>query len=149
MPADIDPPALARLVDFTERPRVEDWSLRAALVRYAQPEPQRVNDILDLVRRVEWALGKQSSVLARHGQEVWDALERGAGGSGELEFVVDLLRIAQELDGLGDTLAAWAVDIRGPRPDAAVDAVVAGVAQRLDALGVPREERPPPAGSRG
>jgi hypothetical protein len=149
MPADLEPPALARLVDFAERPRIENWSLRASLVRYAQPEPQRVNDILDLVRRVEWALGKQSSALARHGPEVWDALEGGAAGDGELELVVGVLRVARELDELGDTLAAWAVDIRGARPDAAVDGVIADVAQRLDALGIPREERPPPARSRG
>ena len=56
VPADIEPPELARLLDFAERPRTQDWSLRAALVRYAQPRPQSVSDLLDLVRRLEAAL---------------------------------------------------------------------------------------------
>jgi hypothetical protein len=150
MPADVEPPALARLLDFAERPRAQDWSLRAALVRYAQPQPQRVNDILDLVRRIEWALGKQAAVLEREGEELWEALEDDAASSPEhLTQVAELLRAAVELDRLGDMLAEWAVDIAGDPPDAEVDAAIADVAQRLDTLGVPREERPPPPRSRG
>jgi hypothetical protein len=144
MAAEIEPRALAELVDFAERSRVDDWSLRSALVRYAQPEPQRVNDILDLVRRIDVALGKQSATLARDGEDLWAALENGA--SSEL---VDLLRAAQELDGLGDVLATWAVDRAGARPDAEVDRVTAEVAQRLEALGVPQQERPPGPRNRG
>jgi hypothetical protein len=59
------------------------------------------------------------------------------------------LRIARELDELGDTLAGWAVDIRGPRPDDAVDEVIDNAAQQLDALGVPQQERPPGPRNRG
>ena len=40
--------------------------------------------------------------------------------------LVAILCVAQELDQLGDVLAEWAVDISGPRPDAAVDAVIEG-----------------------
>jgi hypothetical protein len=149
VPAEIEPPELARIVDFAERPRAEEWSLRAALVRYAQPEPQRVNDILELVRRLDAVLGKQSKALERNGEQLWDALEGAQPPDEELAHLVDLLRVAQELDRLGDRLATWAVDIRGPAPDAEVDATIAEVAPRLDALGVPREERPPGPRNRG
>jgi hypothetical protein len=140
VPAEIEPPGLAQLVDFSERPRTDDWSLRSALVRYAVPQPQRVNDILVHVRRLEWALGKQSKRLDREGADLWRALESGDDGD---ELVV-LLRAARELDRLGDVIVAWAVDRTGPAPDAEVDAVVADVGARLDAAGVPYEERPGP-----
>src|SRR5262249_41526556 len=65
VPVELQPPELARLVDYAERPRRDDWSLRAALVRYAQPEPQRVSAILDLVRRIEWALRPHQKLLDR------------------------------------------------------------------------------------
>ena len=145
MPAEIEPPALARLVDFAERPRTQDWSLRAALVRYAQPQPQRVNDLLDLVRRTEFALGQHNAVLQRDGATVWDALDGGTVPSdGPHARLVEILRVATELDQIGDVLAGWAVDISGDRPDAAVDAAIEVVRTRLDELGVPREERSPP-----
>jgi hypothetical protein len=145
VPADVEPPELGRLLDFAERPRVDDWSLRAALVRYAQPQPQRVNDVLDLVRRIEWALGKQKSIIEHQGGELWQELQSGTtdSGSPDVDFVVGVLRAAQAIDDLGDILAAWAVDISTARPDADVDRVLADVADRLEALGVPHEERPP------
>ena len=144
MPADIEPPELARLVDFAERPRTQDWSLRAALVRYASPQPQRVDDLLSIVRRTDGALGKQNSVLARDGWEIWDALNGDVGAANDHAELIELLRAAVELDRIGDVLASWAVDISGDRPDALVDEVIADVGARLDRLGVPREERPPP-----
>jgi hypothetical protein len=145
VPTDIEPPALARLLDFAERPRTQDWSLRAALVRYAQPRPQSVSDLLDLVRRLESALRQHAAILQREGDALWDAVEAGTTPADEEHAqVVALLRVATELDQLGDALASWAVDITGERPDATVDAVVEEVGTRLDALGVPHEERPPP-----
>ena len=137
--ADIEPPELARLVDFAERPREQDWSLRAALVRYATPEPQRVEDVLMLVRRVDSALAQHTKILTREGADVWRALERN-----ESTPVVDLLRVSKELDDLGDVLVTWAVDISRDRPDAEVDRVIASVAEQLDDLGIPSEERAPP-----
>jgi hypothetical protein len=144
VPAEIEPPALARLVDFAERPRIQDWSLRAALVRYAQPQPQRVNDLLDLVRRTEYALGQQATVLQRDGAAVWSALEGDTAPSEEHARLVEILGVVKELDRIGDVLAGWAVDISGDRPDAAVDATIQAVGSRLDELGVPHEERTPP-----
>jgi hypothetical protein len=149
MPAEIQPPELARLVDFAERPRTDDWSLRSALVRYAQPEPQRVNDLLDLVRRTEWALGRHSADIAREGDALWRGLDGPPAASGSDQPVIDLLRVARELDQLGDELANWAVDRADPQPDADVDRVTADVARRLDTLAVPRQERPPGPRNRG
>jgi hypothetical protein len=141
VPAPPEPPALAALADLAERPRATGWSLRAALVRYAQPEPVRSSAILELVRRFDFALKPHSKVLAKQGPAVWDALGSGATPGDELGPVVGLLRAVQPLDGLGDELAAWATDPRQPRPDAAVDDTVAAVAGHLDELGVPREPR--------
>lgn len=145
VPADIEPAALARLVDFAERARTQNWSLRAALVRYAQPAPQRVNDVLDLVRRAEWALGQHTRVLHREGASLWEALDADTRPSDEEQAqLVELLRVVQELDGLGDVLAGWAADISRDRPDAPVDETIGDVGRRLDALGVPHEQRSPP-----
>lgn len=145
MAAEIRPRELADLVDLSERPRVDDWSLRAALVRYAQREPERVSAVLEVVRRIEAVLHPQAKVLAKEGPQTWDAVTAGTPGP-----MPDLLRAMQPLDALGDRLAAWAVDRAGDPPDAEVDRVVASVTARLDELGVPREqrERPPPGARR-
>lgn len=150
MPPEIAPPELARLVDYAERPRHGDWSLRSALVRYAQPEPVRVSQVLELVRRVDAALGANAKVLQQQGPALWASLEAGAPGVADAEaLVLGLLQAAATLDGLADQLAAWAVDRAGVRPDAAVDAAVAVVTKGLDALGVAREERTGPPSRRG
>jgi hypothetical protein len=148
VPAEVEPAELAQLLDFAERPHTESWSLRAALVRYAQPQPQRVNDVLDLVRRIQGALGAQAATLQRVGGEIWDALEHGTRPA-DIAPLVELLDAAREMDRLGDALAEWAVDVSRPRPDGAVDAVIADVTDRLDRLGIPREERVPPRRPRG
>lgn len=150
MPAEIEPPELARLVEVAEWARVDDWSLRSALVRYAQPQPGRASTILGLVRRIEAALHPQAKLLRAEGPAIWAAVGDGGGPTtGPKGFVVALLRVSQLLDGLGDTLAAWAVDPSAPRPDDEVDAVTAEVARRLDAMGVPRDgDRPVPPGAR-
>ena len=147
MPAAPQPPELARLVDFSERPRVDDWSLRAALVRYAQREPVRVGALLEQVRRIEFALHPEAKRLEKEGPHLWAAL---TGASGDDEPLVVLLRTTQALDVLGDQLAAWAVDRDGAPPDAEVDAVTAQVARELDDQGIAREqrERPPPGARR-
>ncbi|MEY2571489.1 MAG: hypothetical protein QOE63_1839, partial [Acidimicrobiaceae bacterium] len=79
MPAEVKPAALALLIDFAERPRTDDWSLRSALVRYAQPQPALVSDVLDDVRRLDWAIQPHAKLLEREGPQVWQALETGVG----------------------------------------------------------------------
>jgi hypothetical protein len=148
VPADPEPPELARMLDFAERSRTGDWSLRSALVRYAQANPVRVSQVIELVRRLEAALHPHAKLLVAEGPVLWAALTDDAP-SEEHAPVVGLLAAAAELDGLGDRLAAWAEDRSVEAPHAEVDAVVATVTQRLDELGVPREEQQrPPRGAR-
>ncbi len=143
----IEPPELAALVDYAERSREGDWSLRSALVRYAQPEPQRVSQVLELVRRIDFALHPHAKRLAKEGPALWSALST----DGSDDVVVGLLHAAKVLDDMTEHVVAWAVDRHGPRPDAEIDAAVAEVTKRLDDMGVPREERtgPPRRGGRG
>ena len=145
MPAEIEPPELADLVAYAERPRVGDWSLRSALCRYAQPQPVRVREVLELVRRIEFSLHKQHTRLGKEGPAVWEALQSGVTDDDPL---LGLLDVMGELDRLGDVLADWADDRAGKHPEDAVDATTAAVARRLDDLGVPVEERVPPPGAR-
>jgi hypothetical protein len=159
VPVQLAPEELARLVDAAERPRADGWSFRAAIVRYAQPEPQRASAVIELLRRIEFALHPHQKLLERDGERLWAAVTVGPGGAAEAGeagdvdgLVVGVLAALVELDRLGDELATWAVDARGERPDARVDEVVAETAQRLDGLGVAREDRdrrPPPGRRRG
>jgi hypothetical protein len=148
VPAEIQPPELAHVVDFAERSRTGDWSLRSALVRYAEGQPERVSLLIEQVRRIEGAFHALGKVLEKRGPELWAAVD-ATDLPPEDARIVDLVRAARELDGLGDVLAAWAEDRTGPRPDGDVDAVTADVAQRLDDLGLPREEGPPRRVGRG
>lgn len=148
MPPVIEPPELAALVDYAERSREGDWSLRSALVRYAQPEPERVSQVLELVRRLDFALHQHHKLLVKEGAALWPAVSDGHA-TGEHSAVVGLLQAAAVLDRMADHVVAWAVDRHGPRPDAEIDAAVADVTKRLDDLGVAREERQgPPRRSR-
>jgi hypothetical protein len=139
----VEPPELARLVDLSEQPRNQGWSLRAALTRYAQPEPLRASQILELVRRIDATLHPQRRVMEKEGPAIWAQVT-----SGERTPLADLLRAAMPLDRLADRLTEWVPDRAGERPDAEVDAAVAEVTATLDELGVPREQREPPPGMR-
>jgi hypothetical protein len=146
---EIEPPELAQLLDFAERPRVDDWSLRAALTRYAQPQAQRVGDLLEQVRRLEFALRPVLKLAAKDGPGLWQAFTTAPDDAARADPALGLLHATAEVDRLGDALAAWAADPSGDRPDAEVDRVTADLGQRLDALGVAREERRPPRARRG
>lgn len=147
--AEVHPPELAQLIDYAERSRAGDWSLRSALTRYAQPQPQRVSDLLDLVRRIEFAIGPHRPTIERDGAALWQAVQSTDGPPPADDQLLGLLRAMVELDRLGDVLATWAFHPSGGRPDTAVDAVTADVARQLSELGVPREERQPPTRQRG
>ncbi len=151
MPKELRPPELAALVDVAERPRAGDWSLRAALVRYAQAEPKRVSDLLEQVRRVEGVFHGHRKLLEQHGPELWSALQ-GGPTTPEHAVLVGVLDATVQLDRAGEALATWAVDRAGDAPDALVDEVTSEVGQRLDEIGVPREQPsdgPRPRGGRG
>ena len=142
----VQPPELAQLLEFAERPRAGDWGLRAALTRYAQPEPRRVGDLLECVRRIEFAVHPQLKAIERDGTALWDAVQDGGGDAAP---IVGLLRAAAELDRLAEVVVAWACDPAQTRPDAEVDAATTDVTHRLDNLGIPREQRQRPTRSRG
>lgn len=146
MATEVEPPELAALLDYAERPRVAGWSLRAALTRYAQPQPQRASDLIESMRRAEFGLRAHVKDVERNGPAVWAALEGNSDGDIDSD-VVELLRILQDLDRVGDLIAAWAVDRQGERPDGPVEAAAAEATARLDELGVAREERPRPTGA--
>lgn len=57
------------LIDFEEAPRAGDWTLRSALVRYAQPEPTRAAAVLHLVRRLNAVLRPLGRAI--DAQAVW------------------------------------------------------------------------------
>ena len=123
-----------QLADYAERPRVDTWTLRSALVRSAQQAPVAASAVLELVRRTDAA-------LAPHRRD----LERTAiADLSSAPAVVDLLSVAVILDELGEVLAAWAHE-RAPAdpPTAAVDEAASQAFARLAELGVPRETRPP------
>jgi hypothetical protein len=141
MPVEVEPPELAQLLDYAERPRADGWSLRAALVRYAQPEPERVGRILELVRRTDAALGKHSDRLEREGPAIWADLTEAPHSPQTSDELIGLLQAAAELDRFGEGVARWAVDRVGDRPDIEADEVIVDIERRLDTLGVPREER--------
>lgn len=149
MSAPLEPPRLQELVDLAERPRRDGWSLRAGLCRYAQPQPVRAGAVLSVTRRLESALGEQTALLRRDGAIVLAALEAGGEAlTPEHARPLALLRLAAELDALGDEVATWAVHRAPPRPDDEIDAVVASVGAGLAALGVAEEPTEPPRGAR-
>ncbi|MGH9084780.1 MAG: hypothetical protein ACRDYW_04955 [Acidimicrobiales bacterium] len=150
MPPELEPPELATLVDFAERPRTGDWSLRSSLVRYAQSQPVRVSRVIELVRRIEQVVHTHAKLLAAEGPALWGALVAGTSRAGQPHaVVVGVLRASAELDALAELLAMWADDRSRLRPDAEVDAAVVEVTGLLDGLGVPREERAGPPRRRG
>ena len=148
MSTEVEPPELAQLIDVSERPRIGNWSLRAALTRYGQPQPQGTSDFIEVLRRIEVAVHRSSTDLAQHGPALWAALNDEAN-AGELAPVVELLRVIRDVDAVGEALAQWANDKSQRRPDDDIGRVVHDAMQRLDALGVPREEARPPQRGRG
>ena len=118
----------ADLLNYAERPRVGDWSLRSALVRFAQPEPEAAAELLRAVRRLD-------AVLPHHDKS---------------PHPDELLALAARLDVLGDVLAQWAHVHDEAAPVDAVTATAAEVWARMDELGVPEEVSPgPPRRGRG
>src|SRR3546814_20856054 len=72
VPAEPEPPELASLVDYAERSRLGDWSLRSALMRYAQGNPQRARDVPALVPRIDFALRPPSRSLVKATPALWE-----------------------------------------------------------------------------
>lgn len=136
------------ILNLAESPRVDDWSLRSALVRLAQPEPVRAGAVLEIVRRCQGALHPLVRALERHTVYTHPALGPGSitgseaggwsladGGQPRADVrLVDLARLAggdpESLVVLAEAYAAVAP--LDPEEWAALDLVAVAVA--LDGL---------------
>ncbi len=67
------------LLNFSEVAYDDDWSLRSALCRLAQPEPVRVGRVLESTRRLEVVLHHAQRALERHGAYCLRPASRLAG----------------------------------------------------------------------
>lgn len=138
-------PDLPPILEYAEQPRLDGWSLRGALVRYAQPEPARAGAVLELVRRTDSALKPYHRLLERR-PELLSAVADNATSSdleGDEREAVSLLAVAYVLDELGELLARWASARSDERPDAEVDDLARRAFAMLGVIGVARETRPP------
>ncbi len=131
-----------RLVDYAESSRDGDWSLRSALVRFAQPEPTRAGAVLELIRRTDAALKPhrrrlEAAAAPTHPDLGPDLFADGTALRPDAERVVDapasdLARARVRLPD-GEALVAAYVERRGEDPtDEAVPLLV--VALELDAI---------------
>ncbi len=133
-----------RLVDYAESSREGDWSLRSALVRFAQPEPTRAGAVLELIRRTDAALKphrrRLESAAAPTHPHLGPDLFADADGTSvrpDVERIVDapaadLARALVRVPDGGSVVAAYVAQ-RGEDPtDAAVPLLV--VALELDAI---------------
>ena len=109
------------LLDFAERVHDNGWSLRAALVRYAQLAPERASALFELIRRTDGALKPYAN-----------------DPTGAVAKASELLAVARQLDTAGEVLARWA-ERRDTPPHAELDAIARQVFNDLAALGVERE----------
>ena len=113
-PVDVD--ETRTLLQVAESPRVDDWTLRSALVRFAQPEPDLASAILESVRRTQAALDPMARELLRRGVVTDRRLASSAeGGLAPVADpvpdvrVADLARVVRALAD-GDHAAAPAIE---------------------------------------
>ena len=118
------------LVDYAESSRVGDWSLRSALVRFAQPEPTRAGAVLELIRRTDGALKPHRRLLESTAVPTHPSL-----GSDVLSVVGETVSVAADAARVLDARAADLARATLRLPDG--EAVVAAYAA---AEGVPQPE---------
>ncbi len=103
-------------------------------------EPSPDTRVADLVRLARSA--------GADGHAVVDAYVAVVELDAEEQHAIPLLAVALEFDDLAEALATWAPTAPAPPPVPLVEATCGLVQDQLDALGVPREEGPPPRGRR-
>ncbi len=105
-----------RLIDYAESPRVDDWTLRSALVRVAQPEPVRAGAVLELLRRTDGALAPHRRRLDRDLVPTLPTLTPEAPDPGRAPVedrvwdarTADLARVSVRFAGGDEVVAAYA-----------------------------------------
>lgn len=127
-------PAGRRLVYYAESSRAGDWTLRSALVRFAQPEPTRAGAVLELIRRTDGALEAHRRRLESASTPTHPDLHRGL-------FVEDDDGVAVRSDA-ERTLDAPATDLaraalRLPDGAAVVDAYVDAAGEDPTSAAIP------------
>ncbi|MEM7285819.1 MAG: hypothetical protein AAF480_05660 [Actinomycetota bacterium] len=118
---------------------VTDESAGWRLAEPAAPYPD--TRVADLVRLVTSAGAEGDRVLDAYLGEVELEVEE--------QQALPLLGVAVELDTLAEVLVTWAPTAPEAPPVETVDGVCHRVLATLDALGVPREEGPPPGARSG
>ncbi len=100
------------LLNYAESARVGDWTMRSALVRFAQPEPVRASSLLELVRRLDAVLHHVARPLERRTVRC----DRELGGSFTAEPIApypdtrtaDLARIGRAMpDGFATVVGSY------------------------------------------
>lgn len=163
------------ILNYAEAPRHDDWTLRSALVRLAQPHPLRSEAVLQLVRRLDAAIKPVIRQLQHHGVQSQRSIPGGAELVADVRLVdlagdpqvlaayqelaelddaelasVHLVRLALDLDELANTLTAWAAAGPSTPPLSEIDQTCAQVLASMDNSGVPEEPRwEGPPSSRG
>jgi hypothetical protein len=145
------------LYEYVERLHPGGWSMRAALVRYGQPEPQRAAELLELTRRAESGYHEHARRIEREPRlsdlaRALDAfghdypalldtyLHEGDPLDNDATSIIPVLAVAASLDEVGAVVASWAGEAGDDRPDDEIDRVCTRAAAQLDALGVERQE---------
>lgn len=107
------------LIDFAESPRDDDWTLRSALVRLAQPEPVRAGAVLELIRRTDAALAPHRRLLESDPVPTAPWLSPDAPDPGDASRSpvwdarsTDLARVSARFPG-GDAVVAAYADAEG------------------------------------
>lgn len=138
-------PSAPLLVDYAESSRDGDWSLRSALVRFAQPEPTRAGAVLELVRRTDGALKPHRRRLEKTPVPAHPGLGSDAFVDGDDGVVLvaealvadaraaDLARVLVRLPDGAAVVSAYA-DVTGLGDDDLAAAELLAVAVELDEL---------------
>jgi hypothetical protein len=104
------------LTEYADRILVNGWCLRSALVRYAQAQPVRATALHTMMRRLDAAIVPSSSLRE------------------------SLLPTVARFDELALMMSTWAADRAAhPRPDDAVDEIMAQATAEFERLQVPKE----------
>lgn len=142
------------LLNYAESPRVGDWTMRSALMRFAQPQAERAGAVLELVRRLDAVLHHVARPLERHTVTCDRALSLPLVDEPAAPYpdtrTADLARAAQaEPDGFGTVLAAYSgvspldPDEHAALPLLGVALLFDGLAERLAAWAHDWSDRPP------